>query len=1438
MRINLSEQTDISDLMGSDLPVQDEGASGMSFQWCDGVLLTAIKEGMWVLLDELNLASQSVLEGLNSCLDYRASIFIPELGKTFKCPPTFRIFAAQNPLAQGGGRKGLPKSFLNRFTKVYVDSLSDSDLREIVAGRYPSLDISLITRLVDFNTRVHHDVVEKHEFGDLGSPWEFNLRDVFRWCELIISNDCFSHTFARDIYWQRFRKSEDREKLGTIYAEYFSAQIKTPDPPKFSVNEATFQVGDTILPRRIDGSAVFSRLHVDSGFFLSLLQPMEAVARCIKMKWPCLLVGTAGSGKTSVIASLAELCNAKLVEQCLTSSTDVTELIGCFEQVDKAADDRETFQQLCDASSMYILHRGVMDDHSRQIWELSLSLSKEIERKVEYSLSSCAPGSSLFDTASKLSCILQSKLKVDPYFRDICQEMVDRCSERLLMTETRMISDVRDDNTGQFVWKDGLLVKAMTEGFWLHLENVNFCSSSVLDRLNSVMEMEGELLLSECGTQSRGSEGSPHRVIKRHPDFRIFFSMDPSHGEISRAMRNRCAEISLLQTIDWSSRNENKFDASNPFKAIADDVLVDWMNAFWRGGTRSCELTFAILQTHLDQLRESVLGGGEPPCQRNLLNSSKLLSSLLSQGQLGDSMLSRFLRLFLEVNSEKSMGYVRGRIFTSIGGSEFTPLPTCPDIESNWASNTSMARIEWEARTLRLFVGKYSNVLKSLVFSGPRVFDIPLNSLARTRHSAMVENSRLVDDYRVLLYHLGGVFLSKVRSEDIHLRSAYFASMKNSCSKYLCVMASKWNKIVKEWLNFRQSKSSGDESSAGALWGPGEVCDQYTARWILIGRIIQEFTERNWIIGLKKKLTSQSEQTPMSVLEASFKICEGLMDRSSVGCLVTPALFPFLQSLDEFISHVLRDFAGRSIYVEKFIWRAFAEFLSHRDNLWRSMKDCYLLGKHRPSLGFDDAEFVVQWKWLKKSLDKFFLASKFHLLEPSNSKKRRLDLFIESIDTTVFGAAGTLNASSNKVRKKMGKPLVPHQAKHWNAIFDLRKLSRDVTLVSDQRFEPLFSPSCESLELEELVDSHHPILFVSAGDRKDFLAALCTAHWLSTDEMEGTARAYPQQFLSLEACTMLRQSLDHKRQAFIAELAAGKLDLGIKTVENQLGIDALDELRFESTTKTSAADAIRSSHASLLSNFGKLQISAIAEFWCVHEECRFIGELQRSFMESNDDENLSELVCNLLPSLKRYIDVVTSRTVWDVTDIRPYKTLVWAIESVHLSGGSLKPLVRCLLPTMSCNLFRHVWSNSFINLDCISMQIELPPLWLDNSEAFDGFNKRTILQGDAKEVVCGPTRLRHQVRSEFMLRLLGQQFLAWTKFPRTKYCTMENREARYLQSKEIIDMLSSLSVTPSSLGKYSIQYLLVDTIGAPEASFHRLRVHTGSLCQFHKPSIS
>lgn len=50
-RINLSEQTDVSDLFGSDLPSDRD--SSCCFEWKDGPFLRALKDGDWILLDEV-----------------------------------------------------------------------------------------------------------------------------------------------------------------------------------------------------------------------------------------------------------------------------------------------------------------------------------------------------------------------------------------------------------------------------------------------------------------------------------------------------------------------------------------------------------------------------------------------------------------------------------------------------------------------------------------------------------------------------------------------------------------------------------------------------------------------------------------------------------------------------------------------------------------------------------------------------------------------------------------------------------------------------------------------------------------------------------------------------------------------------------------------------------------------------------------------------------------------------------------------------------------------------------------------------------------------------------------------------------------------------------------------------------------------------------------
>jgi midasin len=75
VRINLSDQTELLDLLGQDMPNSSAEGGGL-FSWVDGPLLKAVRAGHWVLLDELNLAPQAVVEGLNALLDHRKEVYL------------------------------------------------------------------------------------------------------------------------------------------------------------------------------------------------------------------------------------------------------------------------------------------------------------------------------------------------------------------------------------------------------------------------------------------------------------------------------------------------------------------------------------------------------------------------------------------------------------------------------------------------------------------------------------------------------------------------------------------------------------------------------------------------------------------------------------------------------------------------------------------------------------------------------------------------------------------------------------------------------------------------------------------------------------------------------------------------------------------------------------------------------------------------------------------------------------------------------------------------------------------------------------------------------------------------------------------------------------------------------------------------------------------
>jgi MoxR-like ATPase len=87
-------------------------------------------------------------------------------------------------------------------------------------------------------------------------------------------------------------------------------------------------------------------------------------------------------------------------------------------------------------------------------------------------------------------------------------------------------------------WQDGLVVQAMKRGWWVLLDEVNLAEPQILERLNSVLEREPSLVLTEHDNSIIGPGGTPV-----HVDFRLFATMNPAEyagrSVLSPAYRDR-----------------------------------------------------------------------------------------------------------------------------------------------------------------------------------------------------------------------------------------------------------------------------------------------------------------------------------------------------------------------------------------------------------------------------------------------------------------------------------------------------------------------------------------------------------------------------------------------------------------------------------------------------------------------------------------------------------------------------------------------------------------------------------------------------------------------------------------------------------------------------------------------------------------------------------
>lgn len=139
--VSLHMSVDASSLIG------DDSLKNGAVYFREGPITMASKVGGFAVLDEINMAKNEAMAVLHSALDYRRIIDIPGYD-LIKIHPATRFIATMNYGYEG--TRDLNEALLSRFVVIKMPTISEDDLKQLIAETYPALKKTFIHDLSQF----------------------------------------------------------------------------------------------------------------------------------------------------------------------------------------------------------------------------------------------------------------------------------------------------------------------------------------------------------------------------------------------------------------------------------------------------------------------------------------------------------------------------------------------------------------------------------------------------------------------------------------------------------------------------------------------------------------------------------------------------------------------------------------------------------------------------------------------------------------------------------------------------------------------------------------------------------------------------------------------------------------------------------------------------------------------------------------------------------------------------------------------------------------------------------------------------------------------------------------------------------------------------------------------------------------------------------------
>ncbi|CAA3030250.1 Midasin [Olea europaea subsp. europaea] len=535
VRINNHDHTDLQEYLGSYIT----DASGKLI-FHEGALVKAVRNGYWIVLDELNLASSDVLEALNRLLDDNMELFVPELREVIRAHPDFMLFATQNPPTIYGGRKMLSRAFRNRFVEIHVDEIPQEELSTILEKRC-KIPKSYAKKMVDVMKDLQFHRQSSKVFA--GKHGFITPRDLFRWADRFKTFGRSYEDLARDGYYlMAERLRDDGEKK--IVQDVLERQLRI----KLTVDDLYMQEPDGGDIALTGGKYSGESKDIEKIIWTrSMWRMYFLIERCYRMREPVLLVGETGGEKTTVAQLFSIILSSKLHIWNCHQYTESSDFLGGFYPVRERSRITSDFQNLCEKlmQSKTFTHFPGDATILTDINQVSLTLNK-------------------------ISVIINSYRQGPVSHSDVSALDLDYVEQI-----TMELAQLRQKWQTIFMWQDGPLVEAMKNGDLFIVDEISLADDSVLERLNSVLEPERKLSLADKG-------GSDLESIIAHPNFFLLATMNPGgdYGkkELSPALRNRFTEIWVPSVSDTDDLKSIALERIlNPqIAGVVDPMLNFW----------------------------------------------------------------------------------------------------------------------------------------------------------------------------------------------------------------------------------------------------------------------------------------------------------------------------------------------------------------------------------------------------------------------------------------------------------------------------------------------------------------------------------------------------------------------------------------------------------------------------------------------------------------------------------------------------------------------------------------------------------------------------------------------------------------------------------------------------------------------------------------------